>query len=194
MGLAEPEYISGMATMPVGELTSASTPMPGLRARFWIEANRRGLLGFRAVAGKLGRLKLKPAHLETGERGEFEAAFYLERQGYTLVERRWRSPDLRGDLDLIGWDGDTLCMIEVKTRTARDLTPARSAVDASKQRMQRRMARAYRRTLPRATRDDILLRFDVVSVYLLPGQKPEFELLRAAFPLFETISPARGVY
>ena len=67
--------------------------------------------------------------------------FFLRRQGYLFVERRWRSPELRGDLDLIGWDGSTLCFVEVKARTKRDFAPAEASVDDQKKRMLRRMAR-----------------------------------------------------
>ena len=126
-----------------------------------------------------------PPHLQVGVRGEFEALFYLRRLGYTVVERRWRSPEHNGDLDLIVWEktphADTLCIIEVKTRTARDRTPAALAIDASKRLMLQRMAASYLRTLPHQYRDDALVRFDIVSVYLL-GAAVECELLRDAFP------------
>ena len=88
------------------------------------------------------------AHLATGERGEREALFHLRKMGYTVVARRWKSAKLWGDVDLIGWDGEWLCFVEVKTRTARDWAPAESAVDHDKQQMLRRMARAYLRGFP----------------------------------------------
>lgn len=124
----------------------------------------------------------KPPHLLTGERGEDLAYFHLCRLGYTVVARRWHSPRLRGDLDLVAWDGDTLVVFEVKTRTAYDLAPAESAVDEGKRRMLRRMALAYRRRLPEPWRDEIPVRFDVLSVYDLPG-RTDFEHIRDAFPL-----------
>jgi putative endonuclease len=65
----------------------------------------------------------KPDHLLTGERGEDHAFFHLRSLGYTIVARRWVSARVKGDLDLVGWDGDTLVVFEVKTRTARDLFP-----------------------------------------------------------------------
>ena len=126
----------------------------------------------------------KPEHLLTGERGEDLAFFHLKQSGYTVVARRWHSARLRGDLDLVAWDGDTLVVFEVKTRTAHDMAPAASAVDAEKQRMLRRMALAYRRRLPAPWRDHIPLRMDIVSVYDLPGG-PEFEHIRNAFPVWE---------
>ncbi|HLI78039.1 MAG TPA: YraN family protein [Acidobacteriaceae bacterium] len=124
----------------------------------------------------------KPAHLLTGERGEDLAWFHLRSLGYTVVARRWHSARLRGDLDLVAWDGDTLVIFEVKTRTAHDLAPAETAVDVDKQRMLRRMASAYLRRLPEPWRDLVPVRFDVLSVYDLPSGT-EFEHIRSAFPL-----------
>jgi hypothetical protein len=76
----------------------------------------------RAGASAAGRRAA--AHLATGLRGEEEALFHLRGLGYTIVARRWTSPRARGDADLIGWDGEWLCFIEVKTRTGRDWVPA----------------------------------------------------------------------
>ena len=150
----------------------------------WLEGQRVGLLRLRAAALRLGRVKPKAKHLETGERGEFEAMFFLRRQGYKVFERRWRTPEWNGDLDLIAWKDETLCFVEVKTRTARDFAPASSAIDESKRKMLRRMARAYRRTLPRAQADAWAVRFDVVSVYVL-GKAVECELVSDAFAWVE---------
>ncbi len=160
--------------------------------RAWIAAQRAGLLGLRRLAVRLGRGKKLPRHLETGERGEFEALFFLRRQGYKVFERRWRTPELNGDLDLVAWEDGTLCFVEVKSRTARDMAPAASAVDETKRRMLRRMARAYRRTLPRVEAESWPVRFDVVSVYLL-GDAVQCELVRGAFPLADDDFAGHGV-
>ena len=119
-------------------------------------------------------------HLATGLKGEREALFELRRMGYTIVGRRWKNAKLRGDVDLIGWEGDWLCFIEVKTRTERTAVPAEFAVDSDKQEMLRKMARAYLRGFPEKLREEVPVRFDVLSVYLLPTGV-EFELYRGAF-------------
>ena len=150
--------------------------MEGLRVGF----EQWALLRLGALGRKVSRAKPRPAHLLTGERGEFEALFYLRRQGYLVVERRWRSKEFNGDLDLIAWDGETLCFVEVKARTRRDMTPAASAIDYAKKQMLRRMAGSYRRGLPAEQRYNTPVRFDVVSVYLL-GDAVECELVRGAF-------------
>jgi putative endonuclease len=125
---------------------------------------------------------IKPQHLITGERGEDAAFFHLRSLGYTLVARRWRSNRRPGDLDLIAWHNDTLIIIEVKTRTAHDLAPAETQVDPHKQFVLRRMAAAYLRQFPERHRTRIPLRFDILSVYLLPTGE-EFEHFPAAFPM-----------
>ncbi len=80
--------------------------------------------------------------------------------------RWWRAAGvvqkLAGDLDLVAWEGDTLCFIEVKTRTSRNVATAESAIDDDKTRVLRRMARQYLLALPVAP-DQV--RFDVLSIY-----------------------------
>jgi putative endonuclease len=87
---------------------------------------------------------------------------------------------MQGDVDLIGWDGDVLCLVEVKTRTQRDNTPAESAVDEDKRSIVRGLARAYLRTFPESERGTIPVRFDVVSVYAMQGIT-EIEVFPGAF-------------
>ena len=121
-----------------------------------------------------------PQNLRIGIEGEQAALFWLRRRGITITARRWTSARLRGDVDLTGWDGATLCFFEVKTRTARDMTPAESQVDDDKRRILRSLARAYLRSFPAAQRAAIPVRFDVVAVYLL-GDSPEVHHFPGAF-------------
>jgi putative endonuclease len=140
----------------------------------WLE---RSLDGLSWLARR--RREELPAHLLTGIAGEKAAFFHLRRRGYTVVARRWASGEQPGDLDLIAWQGPMLCFVEVKTRTARDDSPAEIAVDAHKRQILRRLARHYLRQLPQ--HDAPPVRFDVLSVYLLPGQRPEFVHFESAF-------------
>ncbi|MGB8008858.1 MAG: YraN family protein [Terriglobales bacterium] len=119
-----------------------------------------------------------PQHQITGRRGEEDAYFHLRRLGYTIIARNFRCPNHRGELDLVGWDGDVLCFIEVKTRTSRDFKPAEAAVDRDKQKELSLVARDFVRHLPASCQ----WRFDVLAVYYDEGQsRPSFELFRNAF-------------
>ena len=130
------------------------------------------------VADRRGRRSSSPAHLELGRRGEEAAFFYLRRRGYTVVARDWRSAKVRGDLDLVAWENKTLCFIEVKTRTSRNVATAESAVDEDKTQVLRRIARQYLQALPLEPEQ---VRFDVISIYYDAQQHAEMELFRDAF-------------
>ena len=125
-----------------------------------------------------------PRHLETGRIGEEAAFFHLRAIGFIVIAKGWTSGKAPGDLDLVAWEGDTLCFVEVKTRTGRDFATAESAVDRGKRRSLRRLAGHYLRQLPEGTPT----RFDILSVYFEPEvrrKKPVFELFRNAFGWME---------
>jgi putative endonuclease len=145
----------------------------------WTE---RALAGLDRLAHRRGRAGL-PAHLAAGLAGEDAAFFYLRAKGYVIVARRWSTGNLPGDLDLVAWQGERLCFIEVKTRTAHDASPAEIAVDEHKRGILRRLARGYLRQLPQppAQVRPVPVRFDVVSVYLVPGEPREFLHCEDAF-------------
>jgi putative endonuclease len=148
--------------------------------RLRIELQRWLLGGLEGLARRL-RGPAEAGHLNTGLHGEMEALFHLRRLGYRIVARRWRSPRALGDVDLIGWQGEWLCFIEVKTRAAREWVPAEFAVDAGKEERLRRLARAYLRGFGVERRRAIRVRFDVVSVYLPEGwaRRAEVEVFPA---------------
>jgi len=139
----------------------------------------RTIAGLDSIAARQGRISETPAHLLTGIEGEDCARSYLQGRNYIVVAHRWSSGNLPGDLDLIAWHGPLLCFVEVKTRTAHDMTPAEAAIDTHKRNVLRRLARSYVRQLPGETAPQV--RFDVVSVYLLPGAAPEFTHFENAF-------------
>ncbi len=157
---------------------------PGRLNGWRIAFERACVMDLGTLARRFGRTRARPAHLHLGERGELEALFFLRRQGYVVVARRWCSQELSGDLDLVAWEGDTLCFIEVKSRSERDQTPAALAIGQAKRRILSQMAREYLRILPRPASlgetEPVLTRFDFVSVYLL-DTGTECELLRDAF-------------
>ncbi len=117
-------------------------------------------------------------HLRTGRQGEEDAYFFLRRRGYVMIARNYRSPNHRGELDLVGWDSDVLCFIEVKTRTTHAVKPAEAAVDRDKQKDLSLVAEDFLRHMPQSCQT----RFDIVSIYYDRGLKrPSIELFQNAF-------------
>src|SRR5215469_5645310 len=116
-----------------------------------------------------------PEHLRTGDAGEERAYFHLRRLGYVMVARKFRSPRTRGDIDLIGWEKDVLCFIEVKTRTTRDVKPPEASVDQEKREQISRVAREYLRSLPEIPK----FRFDLLTIQLEDQESPEVNLYKA---------------
>jgi putative endonuclease len=130
-----------------------------------------------AASGMLRPLQV-PAHQQIGRRGEEDAYFYLRGLGYVMVARNFRSPRCRGEIDLIGWDGDVLCFIEVKTRRSREVASAEAAVDRHKRHEVALVARDYLRRNSTSRQ----WRFDIVSVYYdgFTSRQPVIEVFRNA--------------
>jgi len=118
-----------------------------------------------------------------GQLGESYAAAYLDQLGYRLVAANFTLPvgrNLRGaiinaELDLIAYDGDTLCFIEVKTRSSDWFAPPEVNVDLRKRRQITRAARVYRQMLGIEKEPH---RYDVVTVIINDNSTPQIELLR----------------
>ena len=122
-------------------------------------------------------------HLELGRRGEELAAAYLQQVGYRLVAANFSLPVGRNrtgavinvEIDLVAYEGQTLCFVEVKSRASSWFAPPQANVDRRKQRQISRAARVYRRMFDLA---DAPYRYDVVTV-VLPAEEndaPEFEI------------------
>ena len=93
-------------------------------------------------------------------RAEELAAELFERAGLRILARNWRCK--LGELDLVMQDGDTVAVVEVRSRARADYGAAAETIDARKQ---ARLVRATRLWLAR--RPDLAerpLRFDVVTL------------------------------
>ncbi len=131
--------------------------------------------------------KIHSDHLRLGQRGEELAAAYLQHLGYVLVAGNFIVPVGRNrlgavlnvEIDLIAYDGSTLCFIEVKTRSSTRFAAPSANVDLRKQRQITRAARTYRHIFGLAEQT---FRYDVVSIVLpVADEAPEnaeIELLR----------------
>jgi putative endonuclease len=124
--------------------------------------------------------------IELGKLGEAYAAAYLEQLGYRIVAANFTLPvgrNLRGaivnaELDLVAYEHNTLCFVEVKTRASDWFAPPQANIDLRKRRQIARAARAYLQLFEIA---DQSYRFDVVTVVLEDVQSPRIELLRNYF-------------
>jgi putative endonuclease len=114
---------------------------------------------------------------ELGREGEEHAREHLERLGYAVVERNYRTRF--GEIDVIALDGSTLVFCEVKTRRADRGEPFDSLHD--RKRMQvRRMAKEWLalEDRPRAP----YLRFDAIGVTIgRDGRLMRLDHIEAAF-------------
>jgi putative endonuclease len=124
----------------------------------------------------LGRRRFWPAGLASGRQAEDLAHRFLRASGIVIVARNYRPPFGGADLDLVGWDGASLAIIEVKSRSSPDVEPPERAVDAEKERLLERSARDYAR---RAGLDWSCVRFDIVSVVF--SRPPRIEWFADAF-------------
>jgi putative endonuclease len=125
------------------------------------------------------------SRLELGRRGEELAAAYLEQAGYRLVAANFSLPVGRNrvgtlinvEIDLVAYEGETLCFVEVKTRASDWFASPEANVDLRKQRQVARAARMYRRTFGQLNEP---YRYDVVTVLLPaePDRQFEIQLLR----------------
>ena len=115
------------------------------------------------------------SHNELGKWGEDVAATYLERQGYTIIERDWKSG--HRDLDIIALDRDTVVFVEVKTRSNRMFTDPEMAVDYQKIRHLQQAANHYIK-YRHIDRD---IRFDIITAVGTMNETPAIDHIKDAF-------------
>jgi putative endonuclease len=116
----------------------------------------------------------------TGIRGETFAYWYLRRHGYVMICRNFRVPGVKGEIDLVGFDGPVLAFVEVKTRSSKPSAPGlpEDAITADKRRFLARMARQF--LLDRRL-DGVNWRYDVLAIESRVGQRPIVRLHKGAF-------------
>ena len=127
----------------------------------------------------------RASHFGLGRRGEELALEYLERAGYRVVAanfsipigRNTRDVTVNAEIDLVAYDGPTLCFIEVKTRASDEFAAPQVNVDRRKQRQIARAARGYRRMMGLINAP---YRYDIVTVLAKPDDdQPRIELLKS---------------
>jgi putative endonuclease len=113
-------------------------------------------------------------------RGETYAYWYLRRHGYIFVARNYTPRGIKGELDPVGYDGETLAFVEVRTRTLREALTALPELSIATDK-QRVVIRAAQRFLAERHIGDGPLRFDVLAIDNQPGHSPAVRLHKDAF-------------
>jgi putative endonuclease len=142
----------------------------------WVKWKSRH--GLRDAEGATPQVKKQEA-LQIGVRGETYAYWYLRRLGYIFIARNYEPSYAKGELDLIGYDGDTLAIVEVRTRFAVKELPALPEMSITKEKHE-----VLVRTAHYFLRDRHIqkcpVRFDVMAIEDTPGQPPVVRLHKAA--------------
>lgn len=114
-------------------------------------------------------------HNDIGKIGEEKAAFYLQQQGYLILERNWRLGHL--ELDLVCTKENVLVIVEVKTRCSGEEYPE-ELLNYRKRVYLRRAADAY----IKAKGLQMEVRFDLI---LLTGKDFSIHHIVDAVQVFE---------
>ena len=96
-----------------------------------------------------------------GVKGEEEAARFLARSGYAILDKNVRTR--AGEIDLVAKEGKTLVFVEVKTRRDLEGDPPQAGVHTRKQNRLAKLAHGYLK-LKRIRQTPC--RFDVVAVII----------------------------
>ncbi|MBL7151388.1 MAG: YraN family protein [Candidatus Omnitrophica bacterium] len=122
-------------------------------------------------------------NLYLGRTGEEAAVDLLQENGYNIIARNYRTR--LGEIDIIAYQKDTLCFIEVKTRSSGRFGLPQEALSKPKQ---RQIAKAALIFIKEKGLFNKKARFDVVSVIAWP--KPaKINLIKGAFELDPSFSP-----
>jgi putative endonuclease len=125
----------------------------------------------------IGDWAMTIARQELGKSGEDLGVEALEREGYAVLDRRYRTR--HGEIDIVARDGETMVFVEVRRRSTSDRGSAAESVTVAKQRRVIRMATDY---LARAGLwEKCAVRFDVLAIDDQPSGLPRISLYKGAF-------------
>lgn len=125
---------------------------------------------------------MRKDNLYLGKRGEDAAAGFLKRNGYKIIARNFRNK--LGEIDIIAYDGRTICFVEVKTRSSEKFGIPIESVSLLKQKQISRVAVGFLKDKNILHKD---ARFDVVSVFFVK-EAAQIELIRNAFDINRELS------
>ncbi|GGF63734.1 YraN family protein [Wenyingzhuangia marina] len=118
------------------------------------------------------------SHNDLGNLGEALATEYLIKQDYTILDKNWRY--LKAEIDIIAIKGNTLAIVEVKTRSTTFFGSPEEFITKSKIKLLITAADAYvqKKNL------DVDVRFDVMAI-VKNKHETTIDHIKEAFLAFE---------
>ncbi len=108
---------------------------------------------------------------------ETAAVKYLEKKGYKIIERNFRTKF--GEIDIIAKDKDTIAFIEVKARKNQNFGSPKESITYTKKKKLSKSALFY---LKSSKQMNVKARFDVAVIKsFTDSQNPDIELIKNAF-------------
>lgn len=115
------------------------------------------------------------SHNELGALGEQIALDYLLELGYQILEKNWSNG--HKEIDIIAKDGDTIVIVEVKTRRSTFLVEPEASVDAFKRKHLIWAANSFVNKF----QYDLDVRFDIISIVVDRNNEKRIEHIQDAF-------------
>lgn len=109
-------------------------------------------------------------------RGEDLAMRFLQKNKFVVVERNFIPRGVKGEIDIVAWEGETLVFVEVKSALTDERGTPDRAVDFYKRQALERAGRAY---CNKARVEWEKCRFDIVTI--LGSADSKIEHFRGAF-------------
>ncbi len=114
---------------------------------------------------------------ELGQWGEMWVAAHLQRAGYIILARNWRSGPL--ELDIVARDGETVVFVEVRTRRGPLQTALNAALESVGPHKRAHVLEAAQAYLLAHELEDAPWRVDVAAV-AVQGEEWRVEIIRDA--------------
>lgn len=114
--------------------------------------------------------------IHLGKQGEREAVKLLQSEGYQIMECNFRTK--LGEIDIIAQDNDTICFVEVRTKTSPEEGHPLESISPHKCRKLTQAAWCY---LKEKDLTEAHARFDIVAVMPLEDGEYKTELVKNAF-------------
>lgn len=110
-----------------------------------------------------------------GSEGESVALQFLKKQGYTIIQRNFKTQI--GEIDIIAKDGETIVFVEVKTRKNDTFGAPYESVNTAKRQKMKNVALLYLKK----QKKELPARFDVISINCLQNGQKDIRHIRDAF-------------